>query len=115
MLSRNKDHFTFLITIYSVLLVLLVLIPVLKFTSYGPIEQVIEVWLREVEGDAEEHKLLKTEPELELRFADCTALFFPQHCVLQELAPQSSKFRVALAPRVWERTLGSGKRAVNMC
>lgn len=97
------------------LLVLLVLIPVLRVASYGPIEQVIEVWLREVEGDAEDHKLLKTEPELELRFADCTALFFPQHRVLQELAPQSSKFRVALAPGVWERTLGSGKRAVNMC
>lgn len=110
MLSRNKDHFTsfFKITIYSVLLVLLMLIPVLRVASYGPIEQVIEVWLREVEGDAEDHKLLRTEPELELGFADCTSLFFPWHYVLQELAPQSSKFQVTLAPGknpgVWEES-----------
>lgn len=85
MLSRNKDHLLlFKITIYSVLLVLLMLIPVLRVASYGPIEQVIEVWLkRGLEGDAEDHKLLRTEPELELGFADCTSLFFPWHYVLQ--------------------------------
>lgn len=94
MLSRNKDHFTsFLkITIYSMLLVLLVHIPVLRVASYGPTDQVTKLWLREVEGDAEDHKLPRTEPEIELEFSDCTVLFFPQHCTLQELGPQRSKF-----------------------
>ena len=45
MLSRNKDHFTsFLkITIYSMLLVLLVHIPVLRVTSYDPTDQVTKL------------------------------------------------------------------------